>query len=108
VAGGSGRARRFNFSRVLSARSGLTDRDFFGDIPILEAVSAIAAEPTMPVLVGRCLRTTHQEDAKQDYRPWVAGIIGAGRSWTAWTISVLSIPRRYTEVIARSACPSWR
>jgi hypothetical protein len=31
---------------------------------------------------------------KQDYRPWVAGIIGAGRSWTAWTISVLSIPRK--------------
>ena len=40
--------------------------------------------------------------------PWVAAIMGAGRSCTAWTISVLSIPRRYTEVIARSACPSWR
>jgi hypothetical protein len=26
------------------------------------------------------------------YRSCVAGIIGAGRSWTAWTISVLSIP----------------
>ena len=37
-----------------------------------------------------------------------AGIIGAGRSWTAWMISVLSIPRRYAEVIPRSACPSWR
>jgi hypothetical protein len=37
-----------------------------------------------------------------------AGIIGAGRSWTAWMTSVLSIPRRYAEVIARSACPSWR
>jgi len=36
---------------------------------------------------------------------WV-GIIGAGRSWTACTISVLSMPRRYTDVIARSACPS--
>jgi hypothetical protein len=28
-----------------------------------------------------------------------AGIIGAGRSCTAWMISVLSIPRRYAEVI---------
>jgi hypothetical protein len=37
------------------------------------------------------------------YSPWVAGIIGAGRSWTACTISVLSIPRKYTDVIARSA-----
>jgi hypothetical protein len=26
--------------------------------------------------------------------PLVAEIIGAGRSWTAWTISVLSIPSR--------------
>jgi transposase InsO family protein len=42
------------------------------------------------------------------FNPLLAGIIGAGRSWTAWTISVLSIPRRYTEVIARSAWPSWR
>ena len=35
-----------------------------------------------------------------------AGIIGAGRSWTAAMISVLSIPRKYRDVIARSACPS--
>ena len=42
------------------------------------------------------------------FNPLLAGIIGAGRSWTAGTISVLSIPRRYTEVIARSAWPSWR
>jgi hypothetical protein len=35
--------------------------------------------------------------------PLWAGIIGAGRSWTVWMISVLSIPRRYTDVIARSA-----
>ena len=34
--------------------------------------------------------------------------MGAGRSWTAWMISVLSIPRRYADVIPRSACPSWR
>ena len=34
-----------------------------------------------------------------------AGIIGAGRSWTAAMISVLSIPRKYRDVIARSACP---
>ena len=40
--------------------------------------------------------------------PRSAGIIGAGRSWTAAMISVLSIPRRYREVIARSACPSCR
>lgn len=32
-----------------------------------------------------------------------AGIIGAGRSWTVAMISVLSIPRRYRDVIARSA-----
>jgi len=37
------------------------------------------------------------------FSPFVAGIIGAGRSWTAWTISVLSVLRRYTEVIVRSA-----
>ena len=37
-----------------------------------------------------------------------AEIIGSGRSWTAWMISVLSIPRRYRDVIARSAWPSWR
>jgi hypothetical protein len=39
-------------------------------------------------------------------RPLVAGIIGAGRSWTVWMISVLSIPRRYALVVPRSAC--WR
>ena len=33
----------------------------------------------------------------------VAGIMGAGRSWTAWMISVVSIPCRYEEVISRSA-----
>jgi hypothetical protein len=33
-------------------------------------------------------------------RPRVAGIIGAGRSWTVWMSSVLSIPRGYAEVIA--------
>jgi hypothetical protein len=38
----------------------------------------------------------------------VAGIVGVGRSWTAWMISLLSIPRRYAEVIPRSASPSWR
>jgi hypothetical protein len=27
-------------------------------------------------------------------RPLVAGIIDAGHSWTAWTNSVFSIPRR--------------
>jgi hypothetical protein len=32
-------------------------------------------------------------------RVLVAGIIGAGRWWTVWMISVLSIPRRYAEVI---------
>ena len=32
--------------------------------------------------------------------------MGAGRSWTAAMISVLSIPRRYRDVIAGSACPS--
>jgi hypothetical protein len=57
-------------------------------------------------------RATHDPPAGVRYveifSPFVAGIIGAGRSWTAWTISVLSIPRRYTEVIARSAWPSWR
>ena len=37
-----------------------------------------------------------------------AGIIGTGRSCTVWMISVLSIPRRYAEVIPRSACPSCR
>jgi hypothetical protein len=36
-----------------------------GDIPILEAVSAIAAEPTMPVLVGRCLRTVRTQAGLQ-------------------------------------------
>jgi hypothetical protein len=40
--------------------------------------------------------------------PLTAGIIGAGRSWTACTISVLSMPRKYTDVTPRSACPSWR
>ncbi len=28
------------------------------------------------------------------FSPFVAGIIGAGRSWTAWMVSVLSIPRK--------------
>jgi len=41
-------------------------------------------------------------------RPLTAGITGAGRSWTACTISVLSIPRKYTDVTPRSACPNWR
>ena len=40
--------------------------------------------------------------------PLTAGIIGAGRSWTACTISVLSMPRKYTDVTPRSACPSCR
>jgi hypothetical protein len=40
-------------------------------------------------------------------RPLTAGITGAGRSWTACTISVLSIPRKYTDVTPRSACPNW-
>lgn len=31
--------------------------------------------------------------------PPVAGIIGAGRWWTAWMISGLSIPRRYALVM---------
>ena len=38
----------------------------------------------------------------------LAGIMGVGRSWTAWMISVLSIPRRYAEVIPIPACPGWR
>ena len=33
-------------------------------------------------------------DQRVGVRPLVAGIIGAGRSWTVWMISVLSIPRR--------------
>ena len=37
--------------------------------------------------------------------PLAAGIIGAGRSWTACTISVLSMPRKYTDVTPRSAWP---
>ena len=40
--------------------------------------------------------------------PLAAGIVGAGRSWTACTISVLSMPRKYTDVTPRSACPSCR
>ena len=53
--------------------------------------------------VGRARHDPPEPPEDEIYRPWVAGIIGAGRSWTAWTISVLSIPRRYAEVIARSA-----
>ena len=57
-----------------------------------------------PCLEGRSI-TTLRNGPRQDGvpSPCVAGITGAGRSWTAWTISVLSIPRRYTDVIARSA-----
>ena len=40
--------------------------------------------------------------------PAFAGIMGARRSWTVSMISVLSMPRRYTEVTPRSACPNWR
>jgi hypothetical protein len=41
-------------------------------------------------------------------RPALAGIIGARRAWTESMISALSIPCRYTDVIPRLACPSWR
>jgi hypothetical protein len=40
--------------------------------------------------------------------PLLAGIIGARRAWTASMISALSMPSRYTDVIPRFACPSWR
>ena len=49
-----------------------------------------------PLLAGLAQRVTRS--------PLAAGIIGAGRSWTACTISVLSMPRKYTDVIPRSAC----
>jgi hypothetical protein len=38
-------------------------------------------------------------DQRVSLRPFVAGIIGAGRSRTVWMISVLSMPRRYVEVV---------
>ena len=54
--------------------------------------------------MGRCAVSSHEvclaragtPDGGQAARlgPVVAGIIGAGRWWTAWMISVLSIPRR--------------
>ena len=47
-------------------------------------------------------------DQRVIVRPLVAGIIGAGRSCTVLMISVLSIPRRYVDVVPRSECPSWR
>ena len=53
-----------------------------------------------PIL--RDLPSSRDLTAQSHTRP---GIIGAGRSWTAWTISVLSMPRRYTDVIARRESP---
>lgn len=38
-------------------------------------------------------------------RPLLAGIIGAGRWWPVRMISVLSIPRRYRDVMARVGMP---
>jgi hypothetical protein len=40
--------------------------------------------------------------------PALAGMTGARRSWTVSMISRLSIPRKYTDVTAKSACPSCR
>jgi FdhD protein len=36
-----------------------------------------------------------------------AGIIGAGRSWTAWTISVLSMPRKLAALPDRLRQPTF-
>ena len=81
-------------SRLAIASSGgaALANDRIGDIPMLRAGVTDVRKPGRPGLVGRAMMT-HQT-AREVYRPWVAGIIGAGRSWTAWTISVLSIPRR--------------
>ena len=44
--------------------------------------------------------------ARGDQRRVGAGIIGAGRSCTAWVISVLSIPRRSADVMGRGPTAS--
>ena len=72
------------------------------------AVSARAAVPEARAAGPRHHRRLPGAGAGSAAERWLAGIIGAGRSWTAWMILVLSIPCRYAEVIPRSGCPSWR
>ena len=68
--------------------------------------SALANAPPHRCETGSGVRTAPASASRLLESQRYAGTIGARRSCTVWTISVLSIPRRYTEVIARSACPS--
>ena len=71
-------------------------------IVVISSVGMLAFDDA--VAMGRCAVSSHDvclaragrrmEVRLRGLRPVVAGIIGAGRWWTAWMISVLSIPRR--------------
>ena len=63
------------------------------------------AQPRSRAQHDRCAAEAEGQGLR---RPEVAGITGAARRWTVSMISALSIPWRYTDVIPRCACPSWR
>lgn len=70
----------------------------------LSVLVRLGSAPGAPVALPlrRCESGASRAPNRTDagvLRPVAAGIIGADRSCTVWMISVLSIPRRYAEVI---------